>query len=384
MATALTSKHNYILHTSVSGFNILLLSIIFNPKTYGAVDYKVLYENDISLMYLTEKGYKQTYELSKKLINENFFKKIISDSKKLNNGMKSYSAPDLNEKNINKEWKNYLKITNEFCRLYRFYEQPFQQKLEESILKYISEGELIKKIADLHKQSMDKMNLSKEVKNALSKLSTLGGMKLKLHQNAESLVTTDLMKFISFLAYQNGLSAEIVSSFTVNEFTDALGGKLPETNLVKKRLNGCAIVKRKNKWCFEIGNKYLYWKNKITNTQEKTISGNVAYPGKVKGRVVLHQSWTDTTEIKKGEILVTGMTNPQMIPFIKKAVAIITDEGGITCHAAIISREMKKPCITGTKNATQLLDTGDLIEVDANKGIVKIIKKVTHNKELKN
>ena len=78
------------------------------------------------------------------------------------------------------------------------------------------------------------------------------------------------------------------------------------------------------------------------------------------------------------------MTNPQMIPFIKKAVAIITDEGGITCHAAIISREMKKPCITGTKNATQLLDTGDLIEVDANKGIVKIIKKVTHNKELKN
>ena len=104
-------------------------------------------EKDIIKQY--ENGL-SSYELSKKLINENFFKKIISDSKKLNNGMKSYSAPDLNEKNINKEWKNYLKITNEFCRLYRFYEQPFQQKLEESILKYISEGELIKKIADLN------------------------------------------------------------------------------------------------------------------------------------------------------------------------------------------------------------------------------------------
>ena len=96
---------------------------------------------------------------------------------------------------------------------------------------------------------------------------------------------------------------------------------------------------------------------------------------KVKGKVVIHQSWTDTTKLNKNEILVTGMTNPQMVPFIKKASAIITDEGGITCHASIISREMKKPCITGTKNATQVLKNGDLVEVDANKGIVKILKR---------
>jgi len=56
---------------------------------------------------------------------------------------------------------------------------------------------------------------------------------------------------------------------------------------------------------------------------------------------------------------------------MKKAVAFVTDEGGITCHAAIISREMKKPCIIGTKIATRALKDGDLVEVDANKGVVR-------------
>ena len=68
------------------------------------------------------------------------------------------------------------------------------------------------------------------------------------------------------------------------------------------------------------------------------------------------------------------MTTPDYIPAMKKAAAFVTDEGGITCHAAIIAREMKKPCIVGTKIATQILHDGDLVEVDADKGVVRIIK----------
>ena len=63
------------------------------------------------------------------------------------------------------------------------------------------------------------------------------------------------------------------------------------------------------------------------------------------------------------------------MPVIHKAKAIITDEGGITCHAAIVSREFKIPCIIGTKKATKVLRDGDLIEVDADKGIVRILKR---------
>jgi pyruvate,water dikinase len=67
------------------------------------------------------------------------------------------------------------------------------------------------------------------------------------------------------------------------------------------------------------------------------------------------------------------MTSPDMIALINKASAIVTDDGGILCHAAVISRELKKPCIIGTKIATKVLKDGDLVEVDANKGIVRKI-----------
>ena len=60
---------------------------------------------------------------------------------------------------------------------------------------------------------------------------------------------------------------------------------------------------------------------------------------------------------------------------MEKASAFVTDEGGMLCHAAIIAREMNKPCIVGTKSATKILKDGDLVEVDANAGIVKILKK---------
>ena len=77
----------------------------------------------------------------------------------------------------------------------------------------------------------------------------------------------------------------------------------------------------------------------------------------------------------KGAVVVSGMTNPQLVPYLKKASAIITDEGGLTCHAAIAARELGIPAVVGTQNATQVLKDGDLVEVDANKGVVRILKR---------
>jgi pyruvate,water dikinase len=76
-------------------------------------------------------------------------------------------------------------------------------------------------------------------------------------------------------------------------------------------------------------------------------------------------------KVQKGDILVTSMTTPDYVPAMERAAAFITDEGGLSCHAAIVAREMKKPCIIGTKIATKVLKDGDIVEVDANQGIVK-------------
>ena len=113
----------------------------------------------------------------------------------------------------------------------------------------------------------------------------------------------------------------------------------------------------------------------LNNLETAKLKGNIAYKGKIKGRVKIILT-NDFHEIgfEAGDILVATSTNPALTPLFKKAGAIITDEGGIMSHAAIISREMKTPCIIGTKIATKILKDNDIVEVDANKGIVRIIK----------
>lgn len=112
-----------------------------------------------------------------------------------------------------------------------------------------------------------------------------------------------------------------------------------------------------------------------SETKEQTeIKGQTAYSGKVQGTVCKVETHADLKKIKKGVILVTPMTSVTYIPYVEKVAGIVTDEGGIICHAASIAREMKIPTIIGTKTASKILKDGDLIEVDAQKGIVRKIQ----------
>lgn len=110
------------------------------------------------------------------------------------------------------------------------------------------------------------------------------------------------------------------------------------------------------------------------NAYVDEIKGRAAYLGKIQGLVVLVHNKEDLHKVKEGSILVTSMTTPEMVLAMGKAAAFVTDEGGITCHAAILAREMKKPCLTGTQNATKIFKDGDLVEVDTEKGLVRKIK----------
>ncbi len=121
---------------------------------------------------------------------------------------------------------------------------------------------------------------------------------------------------------------------------------------------------------------------KKLNTDVTIIKGMTTNRGYIKGRVKILKTENlkqvtnakEFTEFTKEHILVTGMTNPALVPIIERVGGIITDEGGITCHASIISREFNIPCIVGTRIATQVLKDDDLVELDANKGIIKKIK----------
>jgi phosphohistidine swiveling domain-containing protein len=113
------------------------------------------------------------------------------------------------------------------------------------------------------------------------------------------------------------------------------------------------------------------------NNKKKELTGIIANKGHYVGKAKIIKTIfsdnikKDILKFNKGDILIANTTGPEIMDICQKAGAIVTDEGGITSHAAIISRELKIPCIIGTKIATKVLKDGDYIEVDANKGIVR-------------
>lgn len=110
--------------------------------------------------------------------------------------------------------------------------------------------------------------------------------------------------------------------------------------------------------------------------EPESITGMVVSTGcgKAEGKVKILLTPRNVNKIEQGDVLVAPMTSPEYIFAMKKASAIVTDEGGMTCHAAVVSRELGIPCIVGTKIATKILKDGMLVEVNANHGVVRKIR----------
>lgn len=108
---------------------------------------------------------------------------------------------------------------------------------------------------------------------------------------------------------------------------------------------------------------------------KEKIIGTVACASvkRIKGYARIIKKNKDFNKFKNGEILITQETNPDFFPIMKKAKAFITNEGGVLCHAAIAARELKKPCIVDTKNATKIIKNRDLIEMNLESGEIKIL-----------
>lgn len=165
---------------------------------------------------------------------------------------------------------------------------------------------------------------------------------------------------------------EVKQSLLKNKKLSSKIAQQRKKSLVTKYINGRAIFlsdKEMKKLILDIE------KDQQLSSKKKTLKGIPASSGKVKGEICYLKSARENSKIKQGQILLVSNTTPDFMPAIRKAKAIITNEGGITCHAAIVSRELKIPCVVGTKIATQMLKNKDIVEVDANKGFIKILKR---------
>ncbi|MCH7492710.1 hypothetical protein IID19_03945 [Patescibacteria group bacterium] len=149
------------------------------------------------------------------------------------------------------------------------------------------------------------------------------------------------------------------------------------SELKKRRLFSCLIVDGTKPIRMLTGKKARAFYTKLgierKTSRVKHIEGQCAYPGKVRGEVRVINSPVSMKKMKQGAVLVSQATSPDLLPAMKQAAAIVTSTGGLICHAAITARELKIPCVVGTKIVTEVLKDGDLVEVDATKGVVRKI-----------
>ncbi len=151
-------------------------------------------------------------------------------------------------------------------------------------------------------------------------------------------------------------------------------GKPSASVLTQRRQFSCLIAHPKTMTVKLGAAARTFWaslKLETNLSQLREARGQCAYAGTAKGKVKIIQVPADMGKMEQGDILVSQATSPDLMFAIRKAAAIVTNTGGLICHAAVISREMKIPCIVGTVNGTLIFKDGDMVEVDAPKGIIK-------------
>ncbi len=351
-----------------------LFAKLTKPVSNNVLTKHEIAQLNFTLSVLNNKKY------SKRVFSKSFIRADKNLNKKLSNLINDYSWISTQENNPPFDEKYYIKKTKELLVLGKRNIEKRLHDLENRIPLELTEK---KKIIKKYKFSSSFLKLTDNVA-ALAKLRlnvrlwwTESSYRVScLFEELNNRINLKNKKFIHWYYSEYLLENEVYNS---------LDGKIKiSAKEIEKRIKKSLLLMINKKIHFFSGKKALKEESRYISKQDyskiKILKGQIANKGFVRGKVwVISPEITNQVEkankMKKDFILVAAMTRPQFIEGINKAQAIITDEGGITCHAAIISRELKKPCVVGTKIATKVLKDGDLVLVDANKGIVKIIKK---------
>ncbi|MFH1257665.1 MAG: PEP-utilizing enzyme [Candidatus Micrarchaeota archaeon] len=266
---------------------------------------------------------------------------------------------------------------------------PWKKEHFESVLE-----SMLKQKTDAKKE-LEKIK-NKEKEDEIKRKSTISLLELSKSEIKLFDIASDLIFFkadrkdILFRSYfeMRSLIAEIAKRLHLtpkqvrfmlpNEIKEALKNRPTNPSLYNERFKFSVAISKDDSTEVYVGKEAQrimredVLEEKIIESKE--LRGQCACPGFAKGTVKLILSPKDMHKMNQGDILVAPATNPDIVPAMKKAAAIITNTGGLTCHAAIVSRELGIPCIVGTKIATDVLKDGMMVELNATKGIVGIIK----------
>lgn len=180
------------------------------------------------------------------------------------------------------------------------------------------------------------------------------------------------------IAKRLGINSFDISYLQEQEIIDFMSQNKNIKDLVTQRKKGFVMYldKNKNVVCLEkdsINQAIIQFNLQKEEIKHQELTGRIASLGRVKGKAIIVKVVKDLKKVEIGNILVAVTTHPDYVSAMRRASAIITDEGGITSHAAIVSREFGIPCIVGTKYATKLIKNGAMIDVDAINGKITIL-----------
>lgn len=285
-------------------------------------------------------------------------------------------AGSVSQKRLEAHANRFFYILNNYAKGNRLTAKDFEKMLREDVKKRLEPSEdITKKLLAEKKRLIKKYKLSKWHQILLYVMDEF----FQIQDTRKKYVLISnyyQFEFLREAERRTKIPFKLLQYSVYPEFRNVLENKINLESL-KKRKELCACVHTYDSFEVLCGPEVSETLDFFQKSGDKDgeLKGMVASTGKVTGRVKKILKVHDMANMEEGDVLVSSMTRPEMVPAMKLASAIITDEGGVTSHAAIVSRELKIPCIIGTKNATTLLKDGDLVEVDANKGIIKILKK---------
>jgi phosphohistidine swiveling domain-containing protein len=353
-------KEDYILSFWAQGVSVFVTDI--HLGAYKALEVLYIIDHGMFKQYFTKIAYERA--LDRGLM-------FYSDEHKFDNYRKNLSR----HRDVFKE----------------FFESEIKYKSTLSRDTVISFFECTKKLcgeyAQMNFESTDKAFLYQE-ENPIIKKNLVGVAEFK--DRIRTVMNMVLFEpggyseqFFSILGKQFDLSPELFSSLTQQEILNLFEGNKPNEAVVSKRQD--AFVESFGIDGFYEGKntEAILAEFKEEAVFSEVFSGQTASKGKITGKVKiipvdysnLSRVNAEIEKMQQGDILIAETTAPELMVACKKAGAIVTDMGGLMSHAAIISREFGIPCIVGTKIATKVLHDSDLVEVDADNGVVRIIEK---------
>ncbi|MBN1778701.1 MAG: hypothetical protein JW816_00560 [Candidatus Buchananbacteria bacterium] len=286
-------------------------------------------------------------------------------------------------------WQKINNHTRKYTWIYYVYEGPpaNQAYFIDLIRDYIRRGvkakkEILKNEQELSKLKQSQLKILKrlEPNNYERQIILLGRDAVYYKMHRRELQTQSYYYFepvLSEIGRRLHLTLRQVRTMLPIEIESSLISGLANTEQINQRLKLVCYIRESQKLSVLVGKKANDFtkliKEKKINKNIKEIHGTTAQEGKVSGAVKVINAPEEMSKMNRGDILVSSATSPNLMPAIRQAAGIITDEGGLTCHAAIVSREFKIPCVVGTGFATRILKDGDMVEVDADKGVVRKI-----------